>query len=769
MRKPLLKALIIFSLILTVFTACDNNVYMGEPERITPSLWKVNNTYFDSLQEAMDYIYGNTKGNSKSKSITDIPLSRTAILQRDVLHSNGETGGGLVVPEDFTGQLVIDFNGFTYEFDNSLDHFFDVRGGDEVYITNGTTVIYNEADHEPYALAVNTDTVTIDDHLIDDRRWDPTNNKSDAKLFDVGPEGSLVVRDIPSSSSGATLSGVIAIATDGIEKGGKIRITNSELVITNIFTTYQDSEGNIQPAIPSTVVVPEAAKSEIDILSGTVEIQDINQGTDYKDGSSLFIKAILNIIKADPEYPSRETLVKNPHKIDTIIEAIVDSVTDPAKKADKEIIHDLYDDWSTDDPGYPATCTESGLEVRWCHFDGCDIDGHGTKYSQSREIDALGHLVTTPYVTTDPDTHWHVCDRCHEHVDIAVHTFTEWTYGESVDFRDCTVCSRHEEKTHVHELVHHDRVPHTATTPGNIEYWHCNLCNNNYKDSEAKFPVADLTDPHVLEHHEAVHHTCTTDGNYEYWHCTVCGLNFADAEAATVITKIIDYAAHDGIEYHPYKEETCTEDGNIEYWFCSICEKYFTEKSYDSEKEVDVYSGEVQASDVILPKGHILPVIPTPDDYVYDDDHHWVECERCHEHFYEHEHEFEIIFDADISARKLSIESYCTTCKKRYVNVIPSATGAFDISMSIGIDVVRTAPGVNEWTISVKDSVKEANKYNTCTWYSQSGVELSGLYGTDPITVSISDEVEPGNYQIRCDFTDKQGNLVDGCILQISK
>lgn len=30
MRKPLLKALIIFSLILTVFTACDHNVYMGE-------------------------------------------------------------------------------------------------------------------------------------------------------------------------------------------------------------------------------------------------------------------------------------------------------------------------------------------------------------------------------------------------------------------------------------------------------------------------------------------------------------------------------------------------------------------------------------------------------------------------------------------------------------------------------------------------------------------------------------------------------------------
>lgn len=607
MKRPLLKALILFSLILTVFTACDHNVYMGEPERITPSLWKVNNTYFDSLQEAMDYIYGNTKGNSKSKSITDIPLSRTAILQRDVLHSNGETGGGLVVPEDFTGQLVIDFNGFTYEFDNSLDHFFDVRGGDEVYIFNGTTVIYNEADHKPYALAVNSDTVTIDDHLIDDRRVEDDNHPEGAKLFDVGTNGSLVVTNTSSSESGATLTGIISIATDGVANGGKIQVTNSNLVITNIFTTYQDSEGNIQPAIPSTVNVPKKAKSVIDILSGTVEIQDINQGTDYKDGSNLFIKAILNIIKGDPEDPTRETLVTNPHKIDTIIEAIVDYVTDPTKKADKEIIHDLYDDWSTDAPGYPATCTTAGLEVRWCHYDGCDIGG-GVKYSQQREILALGHNLTQ---------------------------------------------------------------------------------------------------------YDAVAATCTTDGNIEYWHCARCLKYFAD--------------------------EACTQ--------------------------------EKTAEQVVIPAlGHNWSEKWTFDDDI-DEDHHWHECTRCHvinEESIE-DHVFEIVFDADISARKLSIESYCTTCKKRYVNVIPSATGAFDISMSIGIDVVRTAPGVNEWTISVKDSVKEANKYNTCTWYSQSGVELSGLYGTDPITVSISDEVEPGNYQIRCEFYDSNDDYRDMCILVLHK
>ena len=300
MRKSLLKVFIIFSLILLGFTACDHNVYLAEPDKVAPSLWKVNDRYFDTLQEAMDYIYGTTKGIINSKAIDDVGVTRRAILQRNVM--NGERGGGLIVPADFKGQLVIDFNGFTYEFDDSLDHFFDVRGGDEVYIINGTTVIYNEASHVPFAIADNTDTLTIDEHLIDDRRWDPTNNVSDAKLFDVGEKGKLRVVGIQETDT-ARLTGVVSVFTDGTS-GGKLILEDSRVVITNILTRYKNPEtGEISDSITLTTI-PADARSEITISSGYVTINNIETLSDYykKEGTApaeLYSKAILNIFSDD--------------------------------------------------------------------------------------------------------------------------------------------------------------------------------------------------------------------------------------------------------------------------------------------------------------------------------------------------------------------------------------------------------------------------------------------------------------------------------------
>lgn len=731
MRKPLLKALIIFSLILTVFTACDHNVYMGEPERITPSLWKVNNTYFDSLQEAMDYIYGNTKGNSKSKSITDIPLSRTAILQRDVLHSNGETGGGLVVPEDFTGQLVIDFNGFTYEFDNSLDHFFDVRGGDEVYIFNGTTVIYNEADHEPYALAVNTDTVTIDDHLIDDRRWDPTNNKSDAKLFDVGPEGSLVVTNISSSETGATLSGVIAIATDGIENGGKIRITNSELVITNIFTTYQDSEGNIQPAIPSTVVVPEAAKSVIDILSGTVEIQDINQGTDYKDGSSLFIKAILNIIKGDPEDPTRETLVTNPHKIDIIIEAIVNLVTDPTKQADKEIIHDLYDDWSTDNPGYPATCTESGLEVRWCHFDDCDVGG-GVKYHQERVIPALGHNLThhdavAATCTTDGNIeYWH-CDRCLKY--FADEACTDEKTEEQLIIHALG-----------HDMSHVEKVEPDCETTGIVEHYHCSRCGLNFTDQEGSTEIDDIVIPalgHDMSHVEAVAPTCTEDGILAHYHCSRCTKDFEDEAGKHEMSTVVDPALGHNLTHHAAVAATCTTDGNIEYWHCARCLKYFADEVCTQEKT---------AEQVVIPAlGHDWSTV-----WSTDGTYHWHVCKRPGCSAVNDKAEHTILYTYSYEDEILDVERKCSVCEFIKIDEIEDEDGVFrmDIFADPGLSVTTTEEsGINIIQVSIVNTSGISNIH----WYNNAdGQIVDYLEGLTSFKVKGT-----GHYAFYCKYKDE--------------
>ena len=551
MRKPLLKALIIFSLILTVFTACDHNVYMGEPERITPSLWKVNNTYFDSLQEAMDYIYGNTKGNSKSKSITDIPLSRTAILQRDVLHSNGETGGGLVVPEDFTGQLVIDFNGFTYEFDNSLDHFFDVRGGDEVYIFNGTTVIYNEADHEPYALAVNTDTVTIDEHLIDDRRWDPTNNVSDAKLFDVGEKGKLRVVGIQETDA-ARLTGVVSVFTDG-KSGGKLILEDSRVVITNILTRYKNPEtGAISDSITLTTI-PADARSEITISSGYVTINNIETLSDYyrKEGSApaeLYSKAILNIFSDDA---TNLTKIENPH----------DSTEKPIDTAIQTIIDDQNS-------------------------------------------------------VTDPDV---------EHV--IIHSFDD-------------------EHTHA-------AVDPTCTTAGNILYYQCTTCHKYFDSDLSEIEDIDKTVSeggtiipafgHTLLHVEAKEETCTEDGNTEYWKCTVCEKLFSDENGTTETN--IDSVIINNFDGHAWGAWTTVTSATCE--------------TEGLKKHVCLRCGQ-EETDTIEALGH-LPNPITKDDYLYNETHHWVICQRDSSHTFNYgEHDWGDIELCDDGHHQIV---RCKTCK----------------------------------------------------------------------------------------------------------
>ena len=44
---------------------------------------------------------------------------------------------------------------------------------------------------------------------------------------------------------------------------------------------------------------------------------------------------------------------------------------------------------------------------------------------------------------------------------------------------------------------------------------------------------------HTLSHVDAVDATPTTDGNVEYWHCTVCEKNFSDAEGTTEIADVV--------------------------------------------------------------------------------------------------------------------------------------------------------------------------------------------------------------------------------------
>ena len=603
------------------------------------NLWYVNGKYFSTMQAAMDHIATTTKG---SRSIESISADRIAILQRSV--TNGERGGGLIVPEDFEGGVVFDFGGFIYEFDDSLDHFFDIKGGDEIYITNGTTVIYNEASHVPFAVAVNTETVTIDAHLIDDRRWDPENDVSDSLLFDVQEKGSLVVSGIKSDS--AVLTGVVSVVTDG-NTGGKIQIKDSRLKIENILTRYKDENGEINDVIPEDISISEDAKTEITISSGYVTINRFETLSDYyrkEEGdltATLFSKAKINIFS---ENIQENTIIENPHdteeiKIDSAIQTIINN-TNQNTDVDHEIVHEFDSDH--EHPAKDPTCTEEG------------------------------------------NTYYHECTICGKFFD---------ANGNIIENLDSTIIP-----ALGHLLSHHEQVNQTCTEEGNIEYWYCTRCGKYFVDEDATIEITqqqtilssldhnwgpwiqDDAETHTrtclrcgdkeTEHHhfsewtetedgyerscidcgwietkphEHVHEselvpaiapTCTEAGNTKYWYCTICKKYFSDEHSEHEISlsdTVLSPLGHSLVSV-PAVEPTCEETGNIEYWVCSRCGEYFEDQDGTSALSDEDLSKTVEEGGVLIPATGHSPINPTQDDYVYDENHHWVECEHDHSH-----------------------------------------------------------------------------------------------------------------------------------------
>ncbi|MBQ9197295.1 MAG: hypothetical protein IJ157_08625 [Clostridia bacterium] len=93
-----------------------------------------------------------------------------------------------------------------------------------------------------------------------------------------------------------------------------------------------------------------------------------------------------------------------------------------------------------------------------------------------------------------------------------------------------------------HKLKKTAKVAADCVTAGNKAYWTCSTCGKVYSDSKGvnettvkAMRIAPLG--HTLDYTAAVAPDCTTAGNLEYWHCTVCDLYFADAAAKQPTTK----------------------------------------------------------------------------------------------------------------------------------------------------------------------------------------------------------------------------------------
>lgn len=114
--------------------------------------------------------------------------------------------------------------------------------------------------------------------------------------------------------------------------------------------------------------------------------------------------------------------------------------------------------------------------------------------------------------------------------------------------------------------------------------------------------------------------TCTAEGNVAYYHCTVCGENFSDKEGNNLLETVTVAALGHEMKFIPEKAPTCAEEGNVGYYECSRCGGTFS----DSEGKTAI-----TAEDIVLGKtAHAY----SPDIWEHDSRIHWNECTECGEH-----------------------------------------------------------------------------------------------------------------------------------------
>lgn len=141
-------------------------------------------------------------------------------------------------------------------------------------------------------------------------------------------------------------------------------------------------------------------------------------------------------------------------------------------------------------------------------------------------------------------------------------------------------------ETEAHTLTRVAAKAPDCREEGNIEYWHCAVCNKYYADSseEREISLSDTVlakSAHALRSVAEVSATCVSAGKKAYHECAVCGEKFSDAQAAEKITDedsllLPATGVHESV-YHAEIPSDCVSPGTDEYWSCRTCDGLFSD------------------------------------------------------------------------------------------------------------------------------------------------------------------------------------------------
>ena len=140
--------------------------------------------------------------------------------------------------------------------------------------------------------------------------------------------------------------------------------------------------------------------------------------------------------------------------------------------------------------------------------------------------------------------------------------------------------------------VHVEAKESTCANAGNIEYWHCNICGNNFSNADGTQAVnkTELEKPaHKMIHIQGDFSACTGKGTREHWHCEVCGGNYEDINGYIIFENKETPAEGHEMSYEEGYEATCTTDGRRSFYHCWKCDKYFLDEEGEQEiQEKDI-------------------------------------------------------------------------------------------------------------------------------------------------------------------------------------
>ncbi len=139
-----------------------------------------------------------------------------------------------------------------------------------------------------------------------------------------------------------------------------------------------------------------------------------------------------------------------------------------------------------------------------------------------------------------------------------------------------------------HSLTHFSFVDATCEREGNIDYWYCTVCQNNYAGQDASEEIANVVvskKPHEFTFVQKVEAGCETDGILAHYHCSTCNKDFEDEKASKILeSTVISKTGHKYSSTFKYDEYS--------HWNYAICEHSdlkINEKSHEHAESVLKY------------------------------------------------------------------------------------------------------------------------------------------------------------------------------------